>query len=93
MVLASWDAADGEPQRLADAACADGADDGRGAHIDLEPQQRVTEEIRHDLGHDREPDALDPIGADGAQALVSLHVGVLDDFEEEFSERGRSCGC
>ena len=50
-------------------------------------QQRVGDEIGHHLRHDAEPDALEPVGADGAQALVGLHVGVLDHLEEHLAER------
>ena len=79
--------ADRKPKQLADAAAADRADDGRGAHVDLEPQQEIAHEVRHDLRHHAEPDALDPVGADRPQPFVRLHVGILDDLEEHLAER------
>ena len=51
------------------------------------PQQRVAHEIGHDLRHDAEADALEPVGADRAQALVGLHVDVLDHLVEQLAER------
>ena len=44
--------ADHALQFLADAAGTDKADDRRGPHVDLEPQQRVAEEARQHLRHD-----------------------------------------
>ena len=85
-------AAERQPEDLADAAAADRADDGRGAHVDLGAQQRVGDEVGHHLRHDGEAHALDPAGADRPQALVGPHVGVLDDLEEQLAQARRWCG-
>src|SRR5882724_2112389 len=57
-------------QLRADTAAADGADDGGGAHVDLQTKERVGGEVGQHLGQRGEAHPADPIAADGAQALV-----------------------
>lgn len=83
-------APDRQAEDLAYAATADGADNRRGAHVDLSPQQRVRDEVRQHLRQDREAHALQPAGTGGAQAFIRLHVGILDDFEEQLPKRADS---
>ena len=79
--------ADHPLQFLADAAGADEADDGRGADIDLKPQQCVAEEAGQHLRHHAVTDLRKPGAADGADALDRPQVGVFVQFGEQFSQR------
>ena len=74
-------------QFLADAAGADEADDGGGADVDLEPQQRVAEEAGQDLRHDAEADLREPGAADGADAVHRPQVGIFVQLAEQLSQR------
>ncbi len=78
--------ADGLDEILADAARADEAHDGRLAHVDLETQQGVAGEVRHDLRQRAETHGDMPGRAGRRHALDRLHVDILDDLGEQFGE-------
>jgi hypothetical protein len=76
-------------QFLPDAARADEADDRRGAHVDLEAQHRVAEEVRHDLRHDPVGHLLEPVAADRRDPLDGPVRGVFVDLGKELAQRAR----
>src|SRR5690606_6333928 len=71
----------------ADAAGAHEADDRGRAHIDLEAQQHIGDEIGHDLRHDAVADFLEPVSAGAANALDRPHRGILVDLGKQLAER------
>src|SRR5690606_4678857 len=79
-------AADGKPERLAYAAATHSTDYGGSAYIDFQAKQSIAQEIGKDLGHDAEPDPLDPIGAHRTQTLLRAQVGILHHFKEQFAQ-------
>jgi hypothetical protein len=73
--------------QLTEAARADEAHHGGGAHVDLEPQQRIRGEIGCNLGQDGKVDRLHAIGACRSSAIDRTHVDVFHDLGEELAER------
>src|SRR5262245_24471215 len=79
--------ADRNHELLPDPARADETHHRSGAHVDLEPQQRIRGKIGRDLGQDGKVDRLNSIGTGGGGALDRTHVDVFYDFGEELAER------
>src|SRR5205814_1959877 len=79
--------ADGDDQILTDAAGPDKADHGRAAHIDLEPQQGIADEVRQYVWRYRETYLRDPASAGRSKALDGAHVNILHHLSEQLAER------
>ena len=77
----------GDPDFLAEAACADEADNGRRPDVDFEPQQRVADDVRNDLGDDAVSDLVEPGSAGSLDAFQRPHVCIFIGFGIELAER------
>jgi hypothetical protein len=72
---------------LADAARPDKADHRRSAHIDLEPQQSVADEVRQHLRGYGEAHLREPAGPGRSDTFDGGHVDIFHHLGEQLAER------